>query len=906
MFEKDKTPFVRWSAGCLPNGDAIKNLPVITLDEFLVNINDDSKHAPYSEKATQKIFHPGIMTTGHTTFIDIDHIEEYFDIITSKMEDIIAYCPMIILVKQSFSKSLHFICYGEWTNEDEYATLDMFYLACIAKAILHATGIDLRKVKDALDTHTKSSSQRLFVYNPVYHPIWFNPYIMAVTYDEKSFDEYPMLNPARFEQLPHISSEMIRFTGQFNPMQRTEDEKIVLDRNYEICGYTGNDARWRVANALFHVCRGDVKKAKQIIRDNFRNAKDFSFASAGKTVNNNVLNWVLKNLQSGGELTGGYLTDKMDEIIHYHRIHPRMLLVAPTGTGKTTLVNGTDKIIGLAKAINAVVVTPFNDMLHLYNHMVAIKSNDVYGANLTDYTSEEPVTIIWDQFIKPEILNKVIQDDRTVIVDESHTLFLDRDYRDSAVRLMNALKSIRKVICITATPTGEEHELGLDRLEYKTNKGIINTTFVHTDVNVGVSMLGDICLNERLGSYDRVVVFSDLYTRRLHEHLAVKGIDHAYIHSRNRRSEDFKELVESEMMTKRVTICTSLAFNGLNFRNRNERVLVLMDWHEGETLAANVIQCVGRMRESSVELKLYVCHAGERSTVDERKLKTDLLTDPEARIDKALVSFDDRLMNEEVVDALRYIEQYTNEHATEENLKHELGDTGYFIMRDLTKDNDGINGQLQLKEKRRIEEIWKDGFLSGTNIVDEDVISNEYFREVDYMWRKIASRYSIHADTVREILRNEKPDKLVSTTLGELEKKCIINCYTDEEYNHMITTLENILPKLAPIQQKQLKKDINCMKKWRESYTNFCNDERVIGNMVRLMAVEEEDIVTTIHEMYERRSKANSNPHKKHSNAKVYRCEDGFEGTKEELVEHTGKSLSTVKRLIKKEVYKSV
>ena len=517
---------------------------------------------------------------------------------------------------------------------------------------------------------------------------------------------------------------------------------------------------------------------------------------------------------------------------------------------------------------------------------------------LEDYRSDEPCVIIWDQVNK--LIKRIKEDNRTVIVDESHTLFIDRNYRDSAVILMNHLKEVRNVICITATPTGEEQELNLDKLEYRSHKGIVSTTIRVTESNAGICMLGDIIYHHNRNDYDRIVVFSDLYTRRLHENLDVRIIPHAFIHSKNMNGEDFKALRESEMLTEKITLCTSLAYNGLNFRNENERVLVIMDVHEGDTLASNIIQCVGRLRRSAVVLKMYYVPMGERSTIDQRKLKVDLVTDN--RIDDMLVSIDKRLIHEENVAAYKSIERYTLEHSTMECIKKELKDTGYFTIREVY-DEEGkepINAQLLLQEKRKMEAIWMEGFLNGTQTEDEDVRGNEYFLAVDRLWHSLVWKYAMRADMVRDMLRNQQGNKLVSTLFEELRKKCQLNTYTDEEFNRMYHTLETWIKdykdELGSVVVKQFKSNLRDMKKWRDHYVGDGKDIAV-GDMVRMISVTDGDLCEAIANKHEIRSKAGRmSGHKK----SVYRCQDGFEGTKQEIAEHLGISIDGVKKQIQR------
>lgn len=907
MFSQTSSKFIYWSPKSLPNGPVSEwrnSMACLTLAEFEATIFDRDVY--YYEDSNDKIYNPGIIPTNETMFIDLDHIDEHYDKIIKKMDELMLACPFIIMAKQSRSRSLHFICYGPWVTEENFVERDMFYLACIAKAILDITGIDLRNVPGALDKHTKSSNQRLFVYDPRKHPYWINPYPTMVEIDDKAWELYPSLRP-----IPEIHAEVeeAEFQGVFIPKVRKPGEKITLDRNFNIAGYTGNDARWRVANAILYLCKGDKKQAKQVIKDNFNNPSDFAFTTASIKTNHLVMNWVLMNLENKSQTLEKYLLDEIENVISFFQSHQRMLLVAPTGTGKTTLVNGKVDTLGLAKRLNAVVITPFNSMLGLYPDMTCIGSGLGEGgkANINDYKDDEPCVIIWDQAIKLKDKLK----ERVIIFDESHTLFLDRSYRDSAVQLMKILKDNKKgVIAITATPTGEVEELGLEKLEYKTKKGLVNTQLIQSDSNAGVMMLGNIMYNLTNDRYSRIVVFSDTYTRTLHENLQVKMIDHSFIHSKNRKGVDFKELQDTERLTKKVTLCTSLAFNGLNFKNEDENILVLMDVKEGETLAANIIQCVGRIRNSSVDLIAYMIPEGEKSSVDDRALKANLLSN---KVDSTLATFDIRLINPDVVSALKGIESYRMAHATKPVIIDELGKTGYFVVKEVV-DKKQISGRLRLKEKLDIEKIWREGFVNPDVIIPDTVKENDYYRSCESQWRNLAWNYSMPIEIARKILAEDKPDKLASTTLETMRKKCIVNNLSDEAFKKMLVELESVKRRFSEDNPnyKQLASNIKDMKKWRKEQDTYntlhggveCGEQITVdGDMIRFTRINEADLCVAVEETARKRSEGHSIKHKQHKQhkqykKKLYRCEDGFEGTVEEIAEHTGKGVSTIKRYI--------
>ena len=93
---------------------------------------------------------------------------------------------------------------------------------------------------------------------------------------------------------------------------------------------------------------------------------------------------------------------------------------------------------------------------------------------------------------------------------------------------------------------------------------------------------------------------------------------------------------------------------------------------------------------------------------------------------------------------------------------------------------------------------------------------------------------------------------------------------------------------------KQFKQNIKDMKKWREEYTPSGISGRVIGDMIRMIEIEEEDLCATIQQRKETASKAHSGSHKK----MTYRYED-FTGTVEEIAEKFDKGVKTIRRWIK-------
>lgn len=70
-------------------------------------------------------------------------------------------------------------------------------------------------------------------------------------------------------QLPAITYKNLEpFTGE---VEFLNPRKIKVDRNYNVCGYTGNDVRMQYANVLLYYCKGDMDKFNEIRKMLFMN-----------------------------------------------------------------------------------------------------------------------------------------------------------------------------------------------------------------------------------------------------------------------------------------------------------------------------------------------------------------------------------------------------------------------------------------------------------------------------------------------------------------------------------------------------------------------------------------------------------------------------------------------------------
>lgn len=381
-------------------------------------------------------------------------------------------------------------------------------------------------------------------------------------------------------------------------------------------------------------------------------------------------------------VTHGLYDDYADEIRREFDNHKRIILKAPTGTGKTFLLKR------LAVEYNAVILVPTLDMISLYesSDIVSVRTD-----SLDCYTSSKPVVLIWDALVR---LPAALRDDalsRAWFADEPHAWFDDRRYRDSAVKTMNLAKKVERLLCVSATPSGEIEELGLHLLEYATERSKISTKIATTD-NVE-RYLSTVIANARIRGL-KTAVLTDQYAVSLYGcHKYVYGdTDVQLLHTRERSTPDFHDTVyyngerDKSMFRAQTTLCTRLVEMGLNFYNEEPMVMVV-HLNLGEHTANKVVQFVGRLRKcDGIELVVVVDTSYKGGDVLQRSLDGYILdnagmepalrSEVRSRID-GLLSGD----SADKVDALVHIRNYTKSHSTLGAIVADLDSEGYFDIK---------------------------------------------------------------------------------------------------------------------------------------------------------------------------------------------------------------------------------
>ena len=757
-------------------------------------------------------------------FVDID-TKEGVDKIIANPEKLFDKLPNIYFIQKSYSGKLH-IC-GIFSQKidtaEEWSDMTRIYTAATIHIIKEAYGIDYTKVDDGIDVHSFRYSQLLYVSA---EDIIFNNELNPITFSKKDitrlFDEYPIFKPTKKEVKVYQAGDL-----QSNYECGDSTNRICIDRNFKIGELSGNDVRWRISKIAAEIFGDD---AKEWCDERFyygHGTSIFSNTRKDIGINHLVLNWLVANkylsIKEISEapqtvsnyvevfMENPYLSSYVDTICDYIQNENVLTVYAPTGAGKTTCISGCVKDANnrskkVCKGIvdshpNSVVLVPFNVTNNLYDSMNIISSE-----NDNKYKPGKPNVMIWDQFnkiassINPEI----------VIVDESHTLFLDRIYRDSAVETINTLYTYLqrgiKVVFVSATPAGEINIFNSFVLRFKKkDERDVKITFCTVN-DTFTSILKDI----RRGGFDKICVFSDRDARMLYANCLSEGIDNMTIyHSDFRKNVD--QLRRDEKINNRISFLTCIAFNGLNIRNKDEKILIDISMTQGETSYNEIIQIIGRFRNNKdITVRLYADNKYSED-VDLDTLFHDAKVIVESGSIEVNSEYWERMNNSNVQDAYKQIESFYKS----QNIVSIIGllkkDYPINVINNVIKKGDIIAREDPYK--REASNIFFK-IRNGEEIEVTDPMISDYIND----WNRKIEEMSVICPGAGELVdkllgRGKKILKTyVSTAIDKAERIIRLSCISDEDWNEEVAKRPLILkdlnnPKLVKSLIKRFKEN---------------------------------------------------------------------------------------------------
>lgn len=765
-------------------------------------------------------------------FLDLDYLpKDITDLLYDNFESLCKKIPFLYAVQYSSSyylkpnekTGLHIYGLSSELDYDEYNRMVGIAYAWIAHVVKADFGIDLASCgvrdheKDVLDT-TAKLTQRLFLY---YSPYKKNQFALPVHPDG--------IDKATVDEL---KKEYARFIHSSKVVDYTVDpsEYSVTETQFKRIRYEYKD-HWKMINVL-HKCGYKDADILRIMLDTYddtpdSSGKNWSGRHQGKSLVGHFIQMI--NSSHAQKVTGtvfkkgvallssvGVNVASSDiqipdgqriynfrkEITQFIDNHDRTLIVAGTGTGKTTLINGSSEwnVESFASELNAVVVVPYLANNKLYSSMTEVSS-----LNGNDVPPNQPCVMVIDQAVKHwrEI------SERNIIVDEVHQLFLDRSFRERAAALMTLLKTHRKkLVCFTATPTGEVESLGLSKLEFSNNRNEVKIHLQDTDA-IDISELNYIKKAVKENWADRIVLFDSHSAKKIYEWFLVDtdlAGDIAYLRSETKGTEVFNEVCDTQTLTKKLTICTPVAFNGLNFNNENERILVVGSIRGNDTTPAEIIQYIGRVRNSKVTAKLFYDseEASERKTVEELRDKALAYDEIIRRLDITPNPFvglyDPSLLEKEFADAKISVDQYRRNYPTFKEVMEGLAKYNYITvtMGDerwmIAKDKKHGVPQLRLKKKMAENEEFI-GLMEQGDVLEYE-FTTDYVINYKDQWQRqlkeILEYEGITMDGLLKIVQSKKKGVLVETVFNNIKEICRITSITESEWEKYIRNVDQV------------------------------------------------------------------------------------------------------------------
>ncbi len=768
--------------------------------------------------------HPDDETSTGEILIDIDHIDKTTaEIIYNNFGILFNIWPSLLAIQYSSSyyinphikSGLHVYVKSERLDKDEYNKQSQICIAIFAQLVFKHLNIDLQamgtKENPVLDFHNTNLYQR---FNLFYSTFKYNNSCIPFDLNVVKFDELEKLVVKYKLKLDNVIKKAILPT--VNNVSIGSGPRLKVDRYLHIGGMSGNNIRFRIsiiADKLF----GDNAKSfcdQFFYYDN--NKSIYTHYSKANTIHPLIYKWLIEKgyiIEKKQNIIQNWLDEYSSDIIKEITENRQLEIIGPTGSGKTTFINNF-----LAHHFNSVVIVPFNVTNKLYSNLFEVNATYV-----GEIPKNKPIVMVWDQAIKhwDEIKG------RHIIVDEAHTLFFDRNYRDAAIKLILKLKENNSwVTFITATPAGEKDIFNMKQIHYYKERRLVRLNIKATK-NIEWSQYNYIKKSLDNNWYDKIVLLDDISAKKIYEQFVINGYatDICYIRSSTKESADFIDLRTNELLKKKLTICTCVAFNGLNFRNENENILVIGSIQQGETTSCEIIQQIGRIRNSNVSgVYFYNPEKTFINDIDERKQKAQEFNNLMVNgVPDTFLSYDRRYLNEDYVNALKEIQEYQQNHSNINIITTELGATGYITGKYEDECNDSEMIKMSLAIKRQESNELKEDILNNTFLNKEydSEYKQKWARDINYM---ISNQFysGITIDTFIELFSKGNKNKLVETVIDNLKEIIRYVQVDEQEYNKTINNIGLYSSMLSsPVDKKKFISNMKHIRELREKYINM-------------------------------------------------------------------------------------
>lgn len=799
--------------------------------------------------------------SGGIIFCDIDNIsKEVAEKIYNKFDDLTLEIPFLYACCYSSSYTishdhagLHFFLNSDELTRTEYSNYARVCLFTIARKIENLLGYKLvtedtcrvDKSKPIIDTHNCSIAQKLYLFYDDFQVNKFENSITPDTY-EFLFGRLEEIYPQFFKKEESVAVSLnnnVEISGKC-------EKKIELHygQDYTIANYlaaTGKYSKDEVLSILLSIESRPANQMKsngeKTIASHFKQIINTAFVKYGGGVSvpsetkikaEKLLNQVgftvvnCNNQVNAIEIASDkFLSDEpyYHQLFDFYKQHNKIQVVSGTGTGKT--VASRER---LAVDLNAILIYPYNALSELYKYKERdgkLSGLQLYMPKLKGfdkYTDKQPICMVYDQFVM--LCNEgKIDKNRPVIVDESHCLFFEQGqgFREACVRCMRYLRDFKHVILISATPCCELQCIGVNDYKENTitffkNRKHVNFTFCYEKstiqryddmADILNIMVNTACYYSEHKKYDHVLVLTDSMYEIAKDNMIFKLTDDKITHFRSydREKPEIVDLLTNEIVKKDILITTKVGNNALNYANKDEKFLILLDFAEDETPIQEIVQKIGRVRFSEVDCMCFLRKTRNAMSVTQKRTYNEIKKLYSDRISEQLLHIDDSLSDEQVFQAALEVEQYIRKESTIDNLFDYLNDTGYVHIFERAypstrvKDKDGKKKKIYRYDKIKksasdtFKTYLKNDMLDELQDTENDFIQ-KWYKDIDNILKNDC--YNIDKEHLYEFILSQKEQNLMSTILDKFFEvyKCCVD--TDEQFADQLHHIDDFIAML--------------------------------------------------------------------------------------------------------------
>lgn len=745
-------------------------------------------------------------------FIDLD-TSTYTDDIISNKDLIFNKIRYVRYIQRSISNKLHLICsFGkvikdvdEWEERtvsytifilDQLKSLGYDFFALQDEVIKNNEDINRENLADVIDTHNMKWTQRFFCTPYAFlknehkcpnemsiHDEYFDnlrqkyPYYF-INQEVKKKDRNKSKIEISQEIYNRYSSGVFEYEVVKNDIEYSDYEfqyefrrKIygalvkITDFNKEAA-----DKLWEIVCS--HYTKQDRHTQEYYLNDNLNNYFRYWSGVAREYCKSiNAARWLAKYgilVHNKNEdviriQADKFLSDFSDQILSEWDKYKKMEVVSPTGSGKTV------SIIEIANIVHGIVIVPYLATNSLYSKDLCL----VQSGDEVIFEDDKSYVMVFDQAVK------YLPTDKPIIVDEAHIGFLERDFRDRVIEVMNLLKKQEKVLLVSATPCDELKLIGGERvMNFMRYHHKVITTFIHytneDEKNFNIQRkIEDLLVGA--SRYNKIVVMDDRIVKKLYEiYCPIFKDDILYFRASTRDTDECQYLLQNEVLEKKLTLCTRAGFNGLNFNNKDEKILLISSLN----ISQMIIQQSGRFRNIDINLHIYVNDEAvetDEDSMDYYRAASEFAEEHGAEF----IVQDSRYDSMAFYEAKKQIVKFINENSCYDVCKKELENTEYFvIMKDVSiMKRKGVKKDTTAVE---ISNMIKAGIdLNSLELNEIEITQYKRFKDAI---EDFCKKYNISSPFDIELLDelNERDSKWLNRLINAYDNKLLIDSILDK------------------------------------------------------------------------------------------------------------------------------